>query len=96
MDASIFVEAWREGIKYSMRREPFWKKAIISLGGFITLVLCSLVGAYYMSYWSNVLQFEDNEAAIKRFNQTDFMNSTYYDINWINRTYYFTDNETAD
>lgn len=23
------------------------------------------------------------------------MNSTYYDINWINRTYYYTDNDTA-
>lgn len=57
MDASIFVEAWREGIKYSMRREPFWKKAVISFGGLITTLTCSLVGAYYMSYWSNVLQY---------------------------------------
>jgi len=55
MDASIFVEAWREGIKNSMRREPFYKKAIISMGGLVTLVFCSLVGAYYMAYWSNVL-----------------------------------------
>ena len=57
MDASIFVEAWREGIKYSMRREPFWKKAVISFGGLITTLTCSLVAAYYMSYWSNVLQY---------------------------------------
>ena len=64
MDASIFVEAWREGIKYGMRREPFVKKTIIALGGIISVLCCSLVGAYYMGQWSNVLHVQNIDSVI--------------------------------
>lgn len=59
MDVSIFVESWREGIKHSMRKEKFLKKAMVSIGGLVTMISCSLIGAYWMSYWSNVLHIQE-------------------------------------
>ena len=68
MDVSIFVESWREGIKHNMRRETFVKKAIVSIGGIITLICCSLVGAYYMAYWGNVLKYQKVPEVVAKYN----------------------------
>ena len=96
MDVSIFVESWREGIKHSMRKEKFLKKALVSVGGLVTLVSCSLIGAYWMSYWTNVLHVQDIPALAQKYNETNrkgdpvtqqYFNQTYYDINWINGSY---------
>mmetsp|Transcript_35027 Transcript_35027/g.42899 ORF Transcript_35027/g.42899 Transcript_35027/m.42899 type:complete len:229 (-) Transcript_35027:440-1126(-) len=90
MDVSIFVEAWRESIKHAMRRESFLKKIIVALGGVLTMLCCSLLGAYFMGSWSNVLQVQKMDELVQYWNTTEdgvYINSTYYDINYINGTF---------
>jgi len=91
MDVSIFVESWREGIKYSMPKEPLFKKACVAGGGLLTLVFCLTLAVYQMRFWNNVLVIQHNFNNTKIYNNTYWENSTYYDIQYYNGTY---ENET--
>ena len=94
MDLSIAVECWRERVKYGMRREPFWKKMCICGGGFVTMLMTLIMGSYSMSYWSNVLVIQNNFNNTAEYNNTQWENSTYYDIQFINGS--FPNNDTAN
>ena len=85
MDVSIFVESWREGVKSGMRKEPTIKKVIIASGGLVTLFISLIIGSYQMSYWGNTVNMQNNYDITQIYNNTDnpYMNSTYYDIAFI-------------
>ena len=87
MDLSIAVEGWREGVKYGMRREPFWKKLCVCGGGLITLIITLVLGSYQMTYFGNVLTIQNNFNNTAIYNNTLWENSTFYDIQFINQTY---------
>ena len=92
MDVSLCVESWREGIKYGMRKEPFFKKICVASGGLITMLFCVIVGSYQMRYWRNTIIIQNNFNNTAIYNNTYWENSTYYDIQYYNGTF---ENDTA-
>ena len=60
MDVSIWVERWREGIKIGMKREPFFKKLIISIGGLVVFVIPLIISPYFFHKWGDVLNIQNS------------------------------------
>ena len=93
MDASIWFESWREKIKRNLPREPILCKALVMLGGLLTLAATLSVGTFQMKQWNNVLFIQKNFNNTVTYNNTYWENSTYYDIMWVNGS--FVDDDAA-
>lgn len=92
MDTAVKFEAWREGIKRTLPREPLLIKLLVVGGGIFTLIFALTLGIYQMNQWGNVISIQNNPNVISKWNTSAiFANSTYYDIRFVNGSW---ENET--